>query len=163
MKANESAALGRFKTYTTVLAVLNVLLVIAALGLMGLSVVIFFASIVFNDSGNVPQASAPTVHALFVSGLVALILVVWQFRARRHLLAMLPGARSSMLSLGVAYLVLAVIWIWRVGMISLPLGAIVGVPLAAIGLWWVVVFAGARAKAEFAGEAGAAEVLPPAV
>jgi hypothetical protein len=148
---SESPAISR--TYTKILAVLNVLLIIAAVLFPVLGVVFFITSYVFNDSGSVPQAVAPLVHFLFLNGFFAIILFIWQMRTRKHLFAMLPSARKSMVGLGIAYLVIAVIN-FRVYLFALA--------LAAIGIWWIVVFSLSSTRAVFENHQPPPESLPPA-
>ena len=143
-----------FRTYTKILAVLNVFLLIAAILFPVAGVVFFVASYVFNDSGSVPQMTAPAVRFLFLDGLFAVILLVWQFKARKHLFAMLPAARKSMVNLGVAYVVIAVINLFQFYLFSLP--------LAAVGIWWLIVFSRSSTRAVFENPRSATESLPPA-
>ena len=152
MNPTTPASSAGYQRYTTFLAVLNVCLAIAAVLLFVGGIIFFCASYLFNDSGSVPQVAAPTVHALFLDSFIAAFLFVWQFRTRKHLFAMLPGARKSMVSLGVAYLVVAVI-----NLFQLPLLAVVP---AAIGIWWIVVFSSSTARAAFENPAPVEAALP---
>jgi len=130
-----------FRIFTTTLGILNVCLIIAA-PLMVIAAILFFVTgYVFNDSGNVPQTVAPLVHWLWLDALFAVILFIWQLRVRKHLFAMLPAARKSMLALGIAYVAIAVIQLFELPILSLP--------LAAIGIWWIVVFSGSSTRAIF--------------
>jgi len=143
-----------FRTYTKILAVLNVFLLITAILFPIAGVVFFVASYVFNDSGSIPQMTAPMVRFLFLDGLFAIILLVWQMKTRKHLFAMLPAARKSMVNLGVAYVVIAVINLFQFYLLSLP--------LAAIGVWWLVVFSRSSTRAAFENPHPVTESLPPA-
>jgi drug/metabolite transporter (DMT)-like permease len=143
-----------FRIYTRVLAILNVCLVITAILFPVAGAVFFVASYVFNDSGPVPQMTAPMVRFLFLDGLFAIILLVWQMKTRKHLFAMLPAARKSMVNLGVAYVVIAVINLFQFYLLSLP--------LAAIGIWWLVVFSRSSTRTAFENPRPSPESLPPA-
>jgi len=142
-----------FGAYTKILAALNVCLGIAAILFPILGVVFFVTSYVFNDSGSVPQMAAPAVRFMFLDGLFAVILLVWQIRTRKHLFAMLPAARKSMVNLGVAYVVIAVINLFQFYLFSLP--------LAAVGIWWLIVFSRSSTRAAFENPRPATESLPP--
>jgi hypothetical protein len=142
-----------FGTYTKTLAILNVLLLIAAVLFPILGVVFFVTGYVFNDSGSVPQAVAPLVRFLFLNGFFAIILFIWQMRTRKHLFAMLPAARKSMVYLGIVYLVIAVIN-FKLYLFSLA--------LAAIGIWWIVIFSRSSTRAAFENHQPSPESLPPA-
>jgi len=146
-----------FRTYTKILAVLNVFLLIAAILFPIAGVIFFVASYIFNDSGSVPQMSAPVVRFLFLDGLFALILLIWQFKTRKHLFAMLPSARKSLMNLGIAYVVIAIINLFQFYLFSLP--------LAAIGIWWIIVFSRSSTRAAFENRENhqpSTESLPPA-
>jgi hypothetical protein len=143
-----------FRTYTKILGILNVCLVIAAILFPIAAVVFFVASYIFNDSGSVPQMAAPAVRFLFLDALFAVILLIWQIKTRKRLFAMLPAARKSMVSLGVAYVVVAVVNLFQFYLFSLP--------LAAIGIWWIVVFSRSSARAAFENPRPSPETLPPA-
>jgi hypothetical protein len=131
-----------FRTYTTTLAVLNVCLILGAVLLVVAAIVFSLGSYVFNDSGSVPQSVAPMVHLFFLDAFLAIVLCVWQFITRKHLLAMLPKARISMLALGITYVVIAAINLFQ-------LFPILSLPPAAIGIWWIVVFSRSSTRAAF--------------
>jgi hypothetical protein len=141
MNPSTSEGPAPFRIFTTTLGILNVCLIVAAPLMIIAAILFFVTSYVFNDSGNVPQAVAPLVRGLLLDALFAIILFVWQFRTRKHLIAMLASARKSMLALGIAYIVIAIIQLF-----TLPL---LGVPFAAIGIWWVIVFSSSSTRALF--------------
>jgi hypothetical protein len=146
-----------FRIYTRTLTVLNVCLGIAAVLFPIAGVIFFVTSYVFNDSGHVTEMAAPIVRFLFLDGLFAIILLVWQIKTRKHLFAMLPAARKSMVNLGIAYVVIAVINLFQFYLFSLP--------LAAIGIWWIVVFSRSSTRSAFENHENhqpAPEPLPPA-
>jgi hypothetical protein len=144
---------GFFRIYTRTLTVLNICLGIAAV-LMAVAAVVFFcASYLFNDSGHVPEATAPIVRFLLIDSLIAIILLIWQIKARKALFAMLPASRKSMLALGVAYVVIAVINLFQFYLFSLP--------LAAIGIWWLIYFSRSSTRAAFENPQPSPETLPP--
>jgi len=143
-----------FVTYTRFLGIYNVCLLIAAV-LMAVAAVVFFcASYLFNDSGHVPETVAPLVRFLFLDSVIAVIFFIWQIKARKALFAMLPAARKSMLALGITYVVVAVINLFQLYLLSLP--------LAAIGIWWIVVFSRSSTRAAFENPPPSPESLPPA-
>jgi len=143
-----------FRIYIRTLSVLNVCLAIAAVLFPVAGVVFFVTSYVFNDSGSVPQTVAPLVRFLFLDTFFAIILLFWQIKIRKHLFTMLPAARKSMVNLGVAYVVVALVNLFQFYLVSFP--------LAAIGIWWIVVFTRNSTKAAFENSLAAAEPLPPA-
>jgi hypothetical protein len=143
-----------FGTYTRTLAALNVCLLIAAVLFPIAGVLLDVIASVFNDSGHVPEATAPIIRFLFLDGLFALILFIWQMKTRKHLFAVLPAARKSMVGLGVAYVVIAIINLFQFYLFSLP--------LAAIGIWWIVVFSRSSTRATFENHQSSPESLPPA-
>jgi hypothetical protein len=154
MNPTTSESPAPFRAFTTTLGVLNVCLIIAAPLMLIAAILFFVTSYVFNDSGNVPQTVAPLVHMLFFDALFAIILFIWQLRTRKHLFAMLPAARKSMLSLGIAYVAIAIIQIFELPILS--------VPLAAIGIWWIVVFTRPSTRAAFDPHQPPTGTLPPA-
>jgi len=143
-----------FGTYTRTLTALNICLGIAAVLFPIAGVVFFVVGSVFNDSGHVPEMTAPIVRFLFLDGLFAIILLVWQIKTRKHLLAMLPAARKSMMNLGIAYVVIAIVNLFQFYLFSLP--------LAAIGIWWLIAFSRSSMRAAFENPNSVPESLPPA-
>jgi hypothetical protein len=143
-----------FEAYTKFLTISNVCLLIAAV-LMAVTAVVFFcAGYLFNDSGHVPEAVAPFVHSLLLNSLLAVMFFFWQRKVRKQLIAMLPSARKSMLSLGIAYLIVAIANLFQLYLLSLP--------LAALGIWWIVVSSRSSTRAAFENPQPASETLPPA-
>jgi len=143
-----------FAAYTRFLAIYNVCLIIAAVLMAAAAVIFFCASYLFNDSGHVPETVAPLVRVLFLDSAIAVILFIWQIRARKALLAMLPSARKSMLALGIAYVVVAIINLFQLYLLSMP--------LAAMGIWWIIVFSRSSTRAAFENPQPSPESLPPA-
>jgi hypothetical protein len=151
---NSESQASFFRIYTRTLTVLNICLGIAAVVFPVGGVVFFVTSYVFNDSGHVPEMAAPIVRFLFLDAIFAIILLIWQIKARKGLVAMLPAARKSMLALGIAYVVIAVINLFQFYLFSLP--------LAAIGIWWLVYFSRGSTRAAFEDPQPSTESLPPA-
>jgi hypothetical protein len=117
------------------------------------AILFFVTSYVFNDSGHVPETVAPLVRILLLDTLFAVILFIWQLRVRKHLFAMQSSARTSMLALGVAYVVIAAIQLFQVWIFALP--------FAAIGIWWIAVFSRSSTRALFENHQPSS-TLPPA-
>ena len=141
MNPTTSPVFAPFRRYTTTLAILNILCLLAAVLCIIGAIVMFCTSYVFNDSGNVPQAVAPFVHFLWLDALIFVVLFVWQLRVRKHLFAMQPNARTSMIALGIAYIVIAIIHAMQFWILAiLP---------AAIGIWWLVVFSSSSTRDAF--------------
>jgi hypothetical protein len=154
MNPSQPESTAGFQAYTKFLAIYNVCLAIAAV-LMAVAAVVFFcASYLFNDSGHVPEVTAPIVRFLLLDSLIAVILFIWQIKVRKALFARLPAARKSMLALGITYIVVAVINLFQLYLLSLP--------LAAIGIWWIVVFSRSSTRAAFENPPPSPESLPPA-
>jgi hypothetical protein len=129
-----------FKRYTTILGILNVLLAIAAVALLIGGVIFWGAGYAFNDSGHV-QAVATAVHGMLLDALFCVAMLIWQHRVRKEVSAMLPKARVSVVSIGVAYLVVAGLELFEWWPLAL-------IP-AGLGVWFLVVFLGAEARAAF--------------
>jgi len=148
---------GFVRIYTRTLAVLNVCLVIVAVLFPIAGAVFFVTSYVFNDSGHVPEVAAPIVRFLFYDAIFAIILLFWQIRTRKLLSDAQPRALKFMLRLGAAYVVIAVINLFQFYLFSLP--------LAGIGIWWLIVFTRSSTREVFENHENpqlSPESIPPA-
>jgi hypothetical protein len=108
-----------------------------------IAVILFGTSILFNDSGNVPQQVAPYLGGilLFDAGLV--VLLVFSIRMRRHLTRMMPSARKGMLIFGAVYVVIALC------ILPFPFPDPLALIPGALGGWWLFYFSRPETRLAF--------------
>jgi len=119
------------------------------------AVLMLFTSIIFNDSGHVPQAVAPFVGGVLALDLSLIALLIFSMRTRRHLAQRLPRARTAMLVLGAIYTLIAI------GVLFFPFPDLLAIIPGTFGIWWLIYFLKDSTRAAFEPQS-LPESLPPA-
>jgi hypothetical protein len=119
------------------------------------AVLMMFTSILFNDSGHVPQAVTPFVVGLLAFDVGLVVLVIFSMRTRRHLAQMLPRARTTMLVFGVIYTLIAL------GILFYPFPDPLAIIPGTFGIWWLIYFLQDSTRAAFENAPPSPESLPP--
>jgi hypothetical protein len=119
-----------------------------------ISVLLFFTSILFNDSGHVPQAVVPFVGGILLFDVGLAILLGFSMRARHDLAKMLPRARITMLVFGVIYTLIAI------GVLLYPFPDPLAIIPGTFGIWWLIYFLQDSTRAAFESPHSSSESLP---